>query len=865
MNLRLLALPALLLALPAFLRAADIEPRTTTLDNGVTAVVVQNRQSPVVALRCYVRAGSMNEGDQGMGMTHLLEHLVAGGSTSRRSEAESRRLLDSIGAQSNAYTTRDHVCYHITTSSRFFDTALDLLSDWVLNAALPAEEFQRELEVIQREMESRRSDPAVVLHETMARTMFRVHPARYPVLGFRESFRAITRDELVRYYKRTCVPDNVLFVAAGDLDPDAALGRIAAAFGRYERKPVPLYVFPSEPPQVARRNAQRELPVSQSYLLFGWRTVTVTHPDMYPLDLLAYILAEGQASRLVRSLREERRLVNALSASSFTPGYDAGAFHIQMRLNPDKLQPAQDALLDEIRRAREELVAPAELARAKKQKAAEHVFDLQTADAQAASVALDILSANDPRFSRQYVRRIQETTAEDIRNAARKYLTEEKLNVVIVGPPTPPSTAAPDTAAPVATGEIVRTQFPNGLRLLVRRNPAQPIVAVNAFFAAGVRAEPAGKSGLSLVTARMMPRGTAARSALDIAAAFEDMGGDLSASSGNHALYLTASCLAPDLPRALDVAADVLRNPAFLPAELERLRPQLLAAIARQKDDWRDQLFNAFRRAWFGNHPYRNAPLGLAAEVSALTRDDLLDFYRRVCMPNNMVLCVFGDVDPVQVAALVEKHFADWPAGTLTPPQPAPEPAPAEDRLVAEKTALKMGGVFVAWPGMTLRDEKDRYAMDVFDALASGIHLPRGWLHETLRGKGLVYEVHAFSFAGIEPGYFGVYAGCEPARVDEVRKLIVEQVTRIFRERIPEADLEAARRICVTADVLAHQTNAQQAMRAGVDELLGQGHDAWKRYAPGVLAVTEDDLRRVAKKYLTHSLTVALTPESAAR
>ena len=859
-TLPLLALLAVAAAPGLF--AAEPKAEVTTLENGVTVAVLENHQSPVVSLRCYVRAGSMNEGDQGMGMTHLLEHLVAGGPTAKRTEAESRRLLDSIGAQSNAYTSRDHVCYYITTSSRFFETGLDLLSDWVMNSTMPKEEFARELEVIQREMESRRSDPMTVLHETMAATMFTTHPARYPVLGFRESFRAITRDEVYRYYKHTVVPDNILFVAAGDVVPAEAIGKIRTAFEKYERKPVPLYSFPTEPPQVSRREAAREVPASQAYALFGWRSVMITSPDMYPLDLLAFILTNGDTSRLVRKLREEQRLVSAVGASSYTPGYDAGAFEIQVRVRPEKLAAARQELLEEVRRAREELVTPEELARAKKQKAADHIFDLQTAEAQCANTAMDILSASDPNFSRQYVRRIQETTAEEIRAAARKYLTDENLTVVTVTPPAAKAAATAAASAP-ATEEIVRTALPNGLRLLVRQNTTQPIVSVGAYFAAGVRAEPAGRSGLSLFTARMMTRGTATRNAVEIAAAFEDMGGDISASSGNNALYVTASVLSGDLPRALEAAADVIRNPSFPQQEIDRLRPQILAAIERQKDNWREQLFQSFRREWFGAHPYRNSAVGLALDVTAFTREDMAAFHRAVCLPNNMVLCIFGDVDPAQVKALVEKLFGDWPAGKFVAPQPPPTPALTADRAVAEKTKLKMGGVFVGWPGMTVRDEKDRYAMDVLDCIVSGIHLPRGWLHETLRGQGLVYEVHAFSFAGIEPGYFGAYAGCEPDKVDEVRKIILEQVARIFKEKISDEELEAARRTCVTADVLDNETNSQQAMRAGIDELLGLGYDASKRYAPGVLAVTAEDVQRVARKYLTHSVSVTMAPEAA--
>lgn len=857
------ALALLLLAFAGgWARAQETaEPVISTLDNGLTAALIENHQSPVVALRVYVRAGAMYEGEYlGAGLSHFLEHLVSGGSTTRRTEAEGKVLLDSIGAQMNAYTTRDHTCYYITTASRFFDPALDLLSDWVMNAAIKPEEWQREFEVIQREMESRRSEPDTVLTETMDRTMFRVSPARVPVLGYREAFRAMTRDDVYKYYRRTYVPDNVLFVASGDFDAQKTMEKVRAAFSKFERRPAAAPVLPAEPRQIARRIAVREMPASESYLMTAWRTIPLNHPDLHALDLLSFILGNGESSRLVRKLREEQKLVTNVTAWSYTPGYDGGQFAVYANLDPARLAAAQEAILAEVRRVREELVSDEELQRAKRQKVAEHVFGRQTAEEQASEVAQDILFAYDPRFSRQYVQRIQEVTAAEVRDVAQRYLGDEKLCVAIVKPPTAAAQAQPGAAAPVLE-ETVKTTLPNGLRVLIRRIPAQPIVAIQAYFLGGVRIEPPGKNGLAAFTARMLPRGTATRSAEEIARAFDRMGGSLSAAAGNNSTYLSAACLSEDLPRAMEIVADVLRAPAFKPEEIERLRPQLLAVAEQQRDDWREELAWNFRKAFFKTHPYRNTPEGTPAEIKGIAAEDIQAFYKRSFAPLNCVLAVFGDVQPDQVRALLDKHFLTWSGSSqLELPVPAPEPVAAEDRTVPVKGAQKMGGVFIGYPGLVIKDEKDRYALDVFDALVSGAHIPRGWLHDALRGKGLVYEVHAYNVPGIEPGYFAAYAGCEPARVEEVKKVMLEQLTRIFREKVSDADLDAAKRICLTAEVLERQTDAQQATRAALDELYGLGHDAGKRYGIGINGVTEEEMRRVVKKYLTKYTCVVMTP-----
>lgn len=856
-------LPLLLVAIfwlvpSAFASSSEIR----RLDNGLTVVVKENHSAPVVAVRVYVKTGSMLEGKYaGAGISHLLEHLVHGAATAKRSEAEGRQLLESIGNNSNAYTTKDHTCYYINTASRYFDIALDLLSDWLGHATFPQGDFDREWAVVQRELEKNRVEPRWVLQDTFDRLMFQVHPCGLPTIGYLDILRSLTREEIVAYYRRTYVPGNMIVAVAGDVATDVAIQKVAAAFGPIKAAPLPMEALPPEPPQLAPRRQVKEMDVKIAYMSMGFRTVPLTHPDMYPLDLASNILSSGDSSRLVRVVKDEKLLVHSIASYSFTPSYDGGQFVIMCTLDPPKIEEAQKAILEELNMLKTKLVSEEELAKAKRQKIAENVFARQTAEDQASDIGTNMLCALDPDFSDKYVAQIQKVTAEQIRAAACKYFTDNALCVAIVRPKTPPTQSAA-TTTDLTEGKPIRVVLPNGLRLILKRSTAAPIVALQSYWLAGVRFENEKNNGISRFTAEMLIKGTKTRTAQQIAETFDAMGGDLNASSGYNAMYLTATVLKENFQTALDLMADMLQNPTFPPQEVEKMRHNLLAAIRSRDDNWMRETDYFFRSHFFKKSPYRFDPLGNAESVQTLTPKDLQAWHAAWCVPNNMVLAVVGDVDPNSAQVQIARAFAAFaPKPDLTLPQPIADPPLAKDESFTKQTQKEQATIYIGFSGMRFSDVDDRYAMDVLDAVISGADFPTGWLHNELRGRGLVYLVHAMNWPGLEPGFFGAYAACQPDKTDEVIKIMLQKFEETKADKITPEELERAKRMCITDHELDLQRPSAQAAQMALDELYGLGYDFGQKYAERITAVTLADVRRVAQKYFTHHVIAMTRPK----
>jgi zinc protease len=842
--------------------------RVGTLPNGLRVIVREKHVGGIAAFRIYLRAGSLNEGDYaGTGISHLLEHVLSGGATPTRTEDQIRDALAAIGADTNAHTTKQYVCYHGQVSAEHIGTLVDIISDYVMNGKIEPKAFDREFQVVQRELERAEANPDDKLWRLADETFFLSHPARYPVIGYLAALRKLKHEDLVRYYSRVAVPDNAVAVAVGDFDADAVFEKIRKVMGAWPRLPAETTVLPPREPQVAPRHVEVEMDVASVRTLIEFPTVQLTHPDLYPLDILSFILGEGRASRLVADLRDTRGLVDSVDVASFTPaGYDGGSFAIIMQSVPAKTEAARRAVTEHLNRAVREKPTEEELARAKRQMIAQHVFGLQQCEEIASDVGTNDLLLGDPDFSDRYVRLIQRVTAEDVQRVAAAYLKTEAVTAITVMPKAAAPEARPQAASAASRRpEVIARVLANGTKLLLCPIEGEPTVSIQMVMRGGLSVESEKDAGLSYFMSQMLLKGTAKHKAADIAQALDAMGAEMAAAAGRNTVYLSARCLAADFEKTFDLAAACLLAPAFPPEEIERTRQLVLAELAHMADTPHGEAALYFDRVFFTDSPYRFPVQGTPEVVKSLRRDDLAAWHKRSVAGNNLVVAVFGGIDLVKaanrVAAAVEGLA---PNKELAFPVDVP-PRQVTSREVYIKPSEKGGAVvYVAYPGMDIYNVRDRFPMDILDTLVSGYQMPGGWLFEELRGKGLVYEAEAFSMEGLRPGYFAALALCQPANVREVVRLTEAIMQRATTEAYTEAMLAPARATVITAKQLGRETVAAWAFESAVDEALGLGHGFVREEINRLRQVRPEDVSRVAREYLKKPVIVVVTSDPAA-
>ncbi len=841
-----------------------------TLSNGLTVIVAEKHTAPVVCVRAYVRAGGLYEGEYlGCGLSHLLEHLVAKGAVHEHGPGETvkqakqtRDRVDEIGGQSNAFTSLDDTGYYIAAAAGKTGACIRLIADWMARPEITREDFRREHAVVQRELEMGRDNVQRQFYYAHARNFFGTHPAGTPVIGLAEPLRNVAYEDVLDYHRRMYVPQNMVFAVAGDVKTREVLEIAAAAFAGFAPGRVPDLQLPEVAPVAGTRRVATTHPsATEAMQAISFRSIPLIHPDLYPLDVLSYVLTNGASSRLHRSIRREKKLVTGISSYSWTPAWGAGEFTITFRCEPDKADAAESAVIEELRKVVAEGVSAEELAKAKRQKVADHVYAQQTVEELSATLATDHLSTGDVEFSRRYTDRIQAVTAAQVRAVAEKYLDLEAMVITRMLPPKAAAKAA-GAAGEGAAAETRTFRLPNGLRVVLHATRSVDLVSTVLATLGGLLVETPESNGLGTMMTALSTKGAGKRSAEDIAAFYDAAGGSIGADCGNNTFYWQSTVLSDSFEQALPIFADVVLRPTYPKKEIEILRPALLAQIQRTQEQWYGQLQQQFRKDFFHDSPLSMLTVGSTEVVGKADRQAVADYHARRVKAGSSVLAIYGNFDLARAESDVRKLFAAMPAGEVRTPELGPRRVAAKGETYVHPAKLKGTGIIVAASGMKLADVTDCTAMTVLDTIISGYRLPRGWLHEQLRGQGLVYVVHAYNWAALVPGAFVTYAHCEPPQAQRVADIIHRNLRRTLKHDFARAEVDEAVNMILTAELLENQSMSALAMQAALDELYGFGYDFHRTYEKRLRAVTPQEVKRVAQKYLSGGyLTTVVTPQ----
>jgi zinc protease len=816
----------------------------TTLDNGLTIIVREDHNAPVVSAQAWAMAGSIHEDRWlGAGLSHVLEHMLFKGTTTRPGSRIDQEVQEA-GGYMNAYTSFDRTVYHIDVPNTGTVKAIDILCDIMQHANLPPDELAKEMDVIRREMDMCHDDPGRRASRRLFETAYTKSPYRFTIIGYPDIFNEVKPDDIRNYYTEKYAPNNVFYVVAGDVKNDEVVAQIKTAYAKSKSKAMPPVVLPLEPKQTASREIIEEAPVELGHVHFAWHIPELRHADVPALDVLAVLLGSGRSSRLFQQVREKQGVVHHVDAWTYSPGLP-GLFGVSAVVDGDQFEAANKAILAEIEKIKSLSVSSDELHKAIKQFISATLSSRKTMEGQAQNLGGNWIAANDVNFSERYLAAVKHVTTNDVQRVARQYLTPENRTLYALLP----DGAAPKAKANVETNTdnaIQKIVLPNGLTLLVKEDHRLPFVEFRAVFKGGVLAENTANNGTTMLLAKLLIKGTKTRSAEKIATEIESVGGSIDSYGGNNSFGINAEVLSEDFTTGLDLLADVILNPVFPADELEREKEVQIAGIRSRKDELLKSASLAMRRALFGDTGYGLDSLGTEESAANVSVADLKAFQQKLIAPNNCVMAVYGDVKVAEVKAAVEKAFAVWKKSADISFS-AQSPALTAPKRTEETRDKKQAVLVIGFPGTTLADD-DRYALDLLQECCSDLG---SRLFLRIREQlGLAYYVGAQNFAGLVPGYFAFYTGTEPAKAAQVETELLKEAELLRTEGLSADELKRAKAKIIGGKKIARADLGNLASTSALDELYGLGWQRADLDDAKYEAVTLEQIKSAAQKYL---------------
>ncbi|MHB9880843.1 M16 family metallopeptidase [Pacificimonas sp. ICDLI1SI03] len=852
---------------PELVASVDIPYERFTLPNGLTVITHTDRKAPVVAVSVWYHVGSKDEPEGRTGFAHLFEHLMFNGSENYDDEWFVE-LQDMGATDYNGTTWFDRTNYFQNVPTPALERMLFLESDRMghLLGAVTQEKLDAQRGVVQNEKRQGDNQPFGLTEYRILEGLFPPgHPYRHSTIGSMEDLDAASLEDVQSWFRQWYGPNNAVLVLAGDIDAATARPLVEKYFG--DIPPGPALAGRVEDWVPTRRETVREVmqdQVANPRVYRAWAVPGLESDDARSLSIAAAVLAGGESSRLYKKLVREEQVATSVGGY-LQPLEVASMLQIQADVKPGVDPERVEALIDaEIEKFRQDGPTEDEVERIAMRVVSSMIRGLESVGGfggKAVTLAEGEVYADDPAFFKTEMNDYVAATPEEVQAAASEWMGAGGFQLLVnpVGD-LAAAGAGVDRSSLPQVGDLPALDFPdveratlsNGIPVTFARRAAVPVVDIAMAFDAGDAADPKDKLGTQALTLSLLDEGTEDRTAIEIAEAEERLGAGISAGSDLDTTTLSLSALKINLGESLDLYADVVRNPKFDQAELQRVRDIQLARIDDELKQPSSLALRLLPPLIYGEaHPY-GAPLtgsGTPEGVQAVTREDLVQFHDRWLRPDTAQIFVVGDTTLAEIVPMLEERFGDWrPAGVPKGvKQFATVTAPESARIVlVDRPGAPQSFIFAGYPLQT-KGTDNNTALSVANIPLGGVFTSR--LNSNLREeKGWSYGVRASISSAVQQEPFYVTAPVQSDKtgeaVAELRREIAEYVgargitekevadtTKFLSGRLPGAYESAD---AVMAAITSNAT-------------LGRPDDYQETYAAKLAALTPAEVAAAAK------------------
>jgi zinc protease len=855
------------------------------LKNGLEVILSEDHTLPLVSVNIWYHVGAANEKQGRTGFAHLFEHMMFEGSQHVGAKAHFSYLEGAGATDINGSTDFDRTNYFETVPSNQLDLALWLESDRMgyLLGKLDIQNLANQRDVVRNERrQGTENTPYGLVEEGLIHQLFpKDHPFYPNVIGSHADIEAAKLEDVREFFRQYYTPNNATLVISGDFDKQNVKAVVEKYFGSIPQGPPVPKVNVTTPPITSVRREVVADQVQLPRIYMGWITPPAFKPGDVECELFSQILAGGKSSRLYKTLVYDKEIAQDVTAN--LQGTQLGSiFELEVTAKPNvKLEDLEKAIDAEIENIRTEGVTLSELERARNVTETSLVRGLQRTNGVANRLNYYNWYAGTPDYFSQDLARYDAATAADItrvvqdvfKNSARAVVygipgekvvaevpktsdEENKKQSGVAGqsksamaeqawrakPPTPG--AAPKFSLPVAK----QVKLANGLNVLLVERHNLPIVSATLFTLSGSELNPVDKPGLSSFTANMLGEGTTTRSSLKFSDDTDQIGATFGSEAGYSSAFLELTALTWNAPSGFELLADATLHPAFDAKEIERLRSRRVTAVLQEDDEPGAVAFRTIDQTLFPNSPYGSPVLGTEASNKAITRDDMLAFWKQGYVPSNSILAVAGDLAESALTELANKYFGGWTGPEFTTRVPTTPVAPAPATLIVDKPGAPQ--TFLAVTGLgASRTTPDYVPLEVMNTALGGLFSSR--INMNLR------EEHGYTYGAFSTfqyrrgvGPFLAAAGVRTDSTAPATKEMLNEVKRIRESELTAEELLKAKDSFSKTLVANFETVEATASTIGLQGVFGLPLAYYRDLPAEITKVNSADTLRVAKQYL---------------
>ncbi|HEX8215610.1 MAG TPA: pitrilysin family protein [Allosphingosinicella sp.] len=858
------------------------------LANGLTVYSLRDSSTPNVAVSVWYEVGAKHDPAGRSGFAHLFEHILSR-KTVNMPYNMINGLTEDVGGVRNASTSWDRTNYYEIVPARYLETMLWTHAERMARPVVDPEVFEKERNVVKEELRQRVLAPPYgrLFSFVITENAFDRMPHRRPTIGSIADLEAATLADARAFHEAYYGPDTATLIVSGNFDEaqlNAWVERYFAAIPARATK-VPLKIAERDSPRTKPRQVTAYVPnVPLPVVANIWQTPGANHADIPALMVMDAILSGGESSRLHKSLVYDKRVATSVSGNLIDIEETGFYTPIVILAGGKTVGEGESALTAELDRIRSTPVSAAELSEAKNELLADALRERETFSGRAFALGEALVRTGDPRHLDKQLAAIQKVGAADVQRVARKYLAPNaRVDIRYVNEKERPAGQTgdswsnpvalpvfksvpaakrvplelaseaqrqkppqPSAEVPVTPPVIAERTLASGLRLVTARTGNVPLATMAVVVKGGASTDPAGKAGLAALVADLATKGTRTRTAQQIAADIEALGGSLNSSAGPDGLTLSVSAPAPNLEAAGAILADVVQNATFPEQELERERKRAIDALSVSFKDPGAIASMVAQPLLYGTAPYGSLAGGTPKSLAALTRADLAGQYRKWWHPGNSALVVAGGIDPQASADMASRLFSGWRGDGPAPAAPASRAGEAQRvrTLVIDMPQAGQAAVVASLRGID-RADPDFYNLSVANAVL-GVG-SKGRLFEEVRTKrALSYGATSGMPARADDSALTASAQTKNETAAEVAKIFLDELDRLGRQPLTAAEVDT-RKAFITGNFV-RQAESSAGFAATLAGLIQQGVPPQEaaRYAQQIESVTAEGASKAA-------------------